>query len=179
MEGQTVWGSVLASSRPPIARGTHPPRSGQIAFLLSFDDMTDPANPELCFSIVDGVATPGAGMPPYSTYLAFPAEVAGCAAEGFLGVQGGVTGPNGVIANVFWWTVGRSFGSGCFKGILAVATLVSVVGSQAMITGVGTILAQASALGLFPFIKVKHTSAQYEHQVRGPSTHPLAHESTS
>lgn len=46
-----------------------------------------------------------------------------------------------------------------------VATLASIVASQALITGVFTVLKQASTLGLFPFLGVTHTSHLYEHQV--------------
>ena len=141
--------------------------SGQAAFLLSLGDLTDGNNPSLCFSFdpVAQAATPGAGIAPFATYLSFPSPQASCAAEGFVGVQTGTGGPNGVVSNVFWWTAGKSFGSSTYKAILAVATLVSVVASQALITGVFTILTQAASLGLFPYMRVKHTSTLYEHQI--------------
>ena len=140
--------------------------TGQAAWLLSLGDLTDAANPALCFSLgAGGAAAPGAGTAPYATYLSFPAAAPGCTAEGFVGLNTGSSGPNGIVSNVFWHVAGRGFGSAQYKAILAIATLASVVGSQALITGVFTILTQASALGLFPFMQVTHTSALYEHQI--------------
>lgn len=72
--------------------------SGQAAWLLKFGDLTDPANPALCFSISGA----GSGAAPFSTYLATPAPVPGCSSEGFIGIHGGAAGPNGIISNVFW-----------------------------------------------------------------------------
>jgi hypothetical protein len=60
-------------------------------------------------------------------------------------------------------------GGAQYKGILAIATLASIVGSQALLTGVVTILKQASELSLFPFFKVAHTSVHYEHQIHSPA----------
>ena len=141
--------------------------TGQAAFLLGLGDLTDTNNPTLCFSFdpVAQMATPGTGTAPFATYLSFPSAQASCVSEGFVGVQTGSSGPNGVVSNVFWWTAGKSFGSSTYKAILAVATLTSIVASQALITGVFTILTQASSLGLFPYMRVKHTSTLYEHQI--------------
>ena len=81
--------------------------TGQAAFLLSLGDLTSPSNPSLCFSVSpDGVAQPGAGAAPFSTYLSFPAPQASCAAEGFVGVNSGAAGPNGILSNVFWFVHG-------------------------------------------------------------------------
>ena len=150
---------------------------GQGALLLSYGDLTDPGNPTLCFSVSpDGtVASPGSGVPPYSTYIDFAAGATtpGCAAEGVVGLASGASGPGPIIANIFWYTVGGSFGTGTYKGILAVATLASVVGSQALITGAFTVLSQATSLGLFPFMTVKHTSTMFEHQVFCPELNAI------
>ena len=143
--------------------------TGQAAWLLSLGDLTSDANPALCFSFdsATGTATPGAGTAPFATYLSFPSPTSSaCTSEGFIGLQTGASGPNAVIGNVFWWVAGGTNpASAQYKGILAIATLASVVGSQALITGVFTILNQAAQLGLFPFMHVKHTSALYEHQI--------------
>lgn len=49
--------------------------------------------------------------------------------------------------------------------MLVVATLASVVASQALITGVFSITRQAMALGVLPRLKVTHTSADVEGQI--------------
>jgi K+ transporter len=138
--------------------------TGQAAWLLSLGDLTDPANLSLCFALPSSDSSPAQ----YTTYLAYPAAVPSCTQPGFVGLQGGSAGPNGVVSNVFWWVAGKSFGSSQFKAILAVSTLASIVGSQALITGVFTILHQASNLGLFPFMRVVHTSQLYSHQIFAP-----------
>lgn len=148
--------------------------TGQSSFLLALGDLTDPQNPSLCFSIAHD------GRPPYTTYLANPQPVPSCAAEGFVGLHGGTAGPAGVSAcerhcavvrdlvvlmlrrtavhQVFWFTSAGDFGSGQYKAMLAVATLASIVASQALISGVFTAFHQAAVSGLFPFIQTKHTS---------------------
>ncbi|MBA0872324.1 hypothetical protein Goshw_011435 [Gossypium schwendimanii] len=45
-----------------------------------------------------------------------------------------------------------------------IAVLASVIASQAMISGVFSIITQSSSLGCFPKVKVVHTSAKYEGQ---------------
>ena len=144
--------------------------SGQAAFLLSLGDLTDNSNPSLCFSLdAGGHAAPGTAAAPFSTYLSYPSPEAACTREGFVGLNGGASGPAGVISNVFWWTAGGALGSAQYSALLAIATLASIVASQALITGVFTILTQASSLGLFPFMETRHTSTQHEHQIFVPA----------
>ena len=145
--------------------------TGQAAWLLTHGDLTDAVNPTLCFSIdaSSGAATPGSGHPPYATYLSFPAAQPACIAEGFVGLQSGSSGPSGVIQNAFWWSSGRRMSGAQFHFALAIATLASIVASQALISGVFTVLSQAAARGLFPFIRVVHTSTLYEHQIYSPT----------
>ncbi|MBA0697258.1 hypothetical protein Goari_020804, partial [Gossypium aridum] len=49
-----------------------------------------------------------------------------------------------------------------------IAVLASVIASQAMISGVFSIITQSSSLACFPKVKVVHTSAKYEGQVYIP-----------
>lgn len=144
--------------------------TGQVAWLLSHGDLTDPLNASLCFSLDnEGLAAPGSGTPPFATYLSFPSPQRLCTAEGFVGKETGASGPAGLLANVFWWSTARRFGSRTYQALLVVATLASIVGSQALISGCFTILDQAAKLGLFSQLRVIHTSALYEHQIVMPA----------
>jgi KUP system potassium uptake protein len=55
-----------------------------------------------------------------------------------------------------------------FWGVTVVATLATVIASQAMITGTFSLLSQAMTLGYFPKLKVKHTSAHHVGQIYIP-----------
>ncbi|XP_031486796.1 potassium transporter 5-like [Nymphaea colorata] len=57
--------------------------------------------------------------------------------------------------------------------MFAVAVAASIIASQAMISGVFSILQQAVSLGCFPRVKIVHTSAKYEGQVYIPEVNFL------
>ncbi|KXZ41691.1 hypothetical protein GPECTOR_318g18 [Gonium pectorale] len=65
------------------------------------------------------------------------------------------------VGETFWKSVPRPF----FYPMLVLATLASVVASQALITGSFSIVANAIKLGAFPKLHVQHTSASVRGQI--------------
>jgi KUP system potassium uptake protein len=68
-----------------------------------------------------------------------------------------------------------------FIPMLVIATLAAVVGSQALITGVFSIMGQAMMLGVLPRLAVKHTDKNVEGQIYIPQVslvrgHPTRHQ---
>ncbi len=57
--------------------------------------------------------------------------------------------------------------------LVILATLATVIASQALITGVASISRQAVQLGLFPRLKVVHTSGEHEGQIYVPVVNAL------
>ncbi|MBC7463508.1 MAG: KUP/HAK/KT family potassium transporter [Actinobacteria bacterium] len=57
--------------------------------------------------------------------------------------------------------------------LVLLATLATIIASQALITGVGSIARQAVQLGLFPRLKVVHTSEEHEGQIYVPVVNAL------
>ncbi|KAH1038004.1 hypothetical protein J1N35_039747 [Gossypium stocksii] len=62
----------------------------------------------------------------------------------------------------------RSIPGPMYWPTFVIAVLASVIASQAMISGVFSIITQSLSLGCFPKVKVVHTSAKYEGQVYIP-----------
>ena len=60
------------------------------------------------------------------------------------------------------------FSDRVFWPVLVIATLATVVGSQAIISATFSIISQCRALGCFPRIKVVHTSSQVHGQIYIP-----------
>lgn len=60
------------------------------------------------------------------------------------------------------------FSDTVFWPVLIIATLATVVGSQAIISATFSIISQCRALGCFPRIKVVHTSSQVHGQIYIP-----------
>ena len=52
--------------------------------------------------------------------------------------------------------------------LVGIATLATIIASQALITGVSSLARQASQLGLFPRVRVVHTSDRHEGQIYVP-----------
>ncbi|MEN9711461.1 MAG: hypothetical protein RL441_1453 [Actinomycetota bacterium] len=57
--------------------------------------------------------------------------------------------------------------------LVIVATLATVVASQALITGVASLARQASQLGLFPRLRVIHTSVDHQGQIYVPAVNAI------
>ena len=57
---------------------------------------------------------------------------------------------------------------GAFLGVVILATIATIIASQALIAGVYSLTNQAIALGLFPKIKIIHTNPEVEGQIYAP-----------
>ncbi|PWU17283.1 MAG: potassium transporter Kup [Bdellovibrio sp.] len=73
------------------------------------------------------------------------------------------------VGNVFF----SSLPSSSVLPVVILATAATVIASQALISGAFSLTAQASALGLFPRLKLVHTHHQHEGQVYSPLVNSL------
>lgn len=83
-----------------------------------------------------------------------------------------VVHPEG-LANVFYLSIPGGINSGFYWVMFVLATLATVIASQALILGVFSILAQLINLDCFPKLKVKHVSADYVGKVYVPAANFL------
>lgn len=75
-----------------------------------------------------------------------------------------LTGGPSALSNTFY----SLFPSSMLVPVVALATLATVIASQALITGVYSLTQQASQLGYSPRFRIVHTSAQHEGQIYMP-----------
>ncbi|MFM1786796.1 MAG: potassium transport protein Kup, partial [Actinomycetota bacterium] len=57
--------------------------------------------------------------------------------------------------------------------LIAIATLATIIASQALISGVASLARQASQLGLFPRVNIVHTSENHEGQIYVPAINTI------
>ncbi|GEQ66379.1 hypothetical protein JCM33374_g42 [Metschnikowia sp. JCM 33374] len=72
------------------------------------------------------------------------------------------------LSNVFYMSIPGKTGSGQYWVMFVLATLSTIIASQALILGVFSILAQLINLDCFPKLRVKHVSASYSGKVYIP-----------
>jgi KUP system potassium uptake protein len=101
-------------------------------------------------------------------YVVFPALVLCYLGQGALVLAD----PNNdtVLSNPFF---AMAPGQGAALALVALATLATVIASQALISGVFSLTQQAISLGLFPRVTVTHTAAEAEGQIYVPELNAL------
>jgi KUP system potassium uptake protein len=75
-----------------------------------------------------------------------------------------------VLSNPFF---GMAPGTGAALGLVGLATLATVIASQALISGVFSLTQQGISLGLFPRMTIAHTAAEAEGQIYVPEINVL------
>lgn len=77
------------------------------------------------------------------------------------------------LSNVFYLSIPGFIGSAQYWVMFVLATLATIIASQALILGVFSILAQLINLDCFPKLKVKHVSSSYSGKVYIPAANLL------
>ncbi len=84
----------------------------------------------------------------------------------YLGQGAYILGGQQIVGNnLFYSTVPQGF----LYPMVVLATLATVIASQALISGCFSLMSQAITLGLFPYMKIKHTHYHHEGQIYIPT----------
>ncbi len=95
------------------------------------------------------------------TVLVYPALIINYFGQGALLLSG-----DAIPSNNIFYALAPQW---AFLGVVVIATVATIVASQALISGVYSLTSQAVALGLFPKIKIIHTNPDVEGQIYVPA----------